>query len=115
MSTAYVLVTVAAAAATLVASGIDVFRAQWVRANMRGYGLPEWTLYPLAAIKLAGALGLLAGLVYRPLGLASGICLVLYFLGALATVLRARAYTDLGYPLPYLLLAAGSVALCVLT
>ncbi|WP_280394330.1 DoxX family protein [Nocardia brasiliensis] len=115
MSTAYVLVTLAAAAAMLLADGVDVFRAEWVRANMKTYGLQEWTLYPLAAIKAAGALGLLAGFVFRPLGLAAGICLVLYFLAAFATVLRARAYADLGYPLPYLALAAGSVALYALT
>ncbi|PXX70733.1 DoxX-like protein [Nocardia tenerifensis] len=113
MSTAYVIVTVAAAAAMLVASGIDVFRAQWVRDNMSAYGLPEWTLYPLAVVKAAGAAGLLAGLAVAPLGLAAAICLVLYFLGAIATILRARAYGDLGYPMPYLVLAAGSLALFV--
>ncbi|RMI30534.1 DoxX family protein [Nocardia stercoris] len=115
MSIAYVVVTVAAATAALIASGIDVFRADWVRGNMQRYGLQDWTLYPLAGIKAIGALGLLAGFAVAPLGLAAGIGLVLYFLGALATVLWARAYSDIGYPLPYLALAVGSVALYALT
>ncbi|MEV6559895.1 DoxX family protein [Nocardia sp. NPDC051756] len=113
MSIAYVIVTIAAAAAMLIASGIDVFRAQWVRNNMRSYGIPDWTLYPLAVIKAAGALGLLAGLAVPPLGLAAAICLVLYFLGAILTIVRARGYGDLAYPMPYLALAAASLVLFV--
>ncbi|WP_433653844.1 DoxX family protein [Nocardia sp. CA-128927] len=113
MSTAYVIVTIAAAAAMLIASGVDVFRAQWVRDNMRSYGIPDWTLYPLAVIKTVGALGLLVGLAIPPLGLAAAICLVLYFIGAIITILRARGYGDLAYPMPYLALAAASLALFV--
>ncbi|MFG1793774.1 DoxX family protein [Nocardia sp. NPDC049149] len=113
MSTAYVIVTVVAAIAMLIATGIDVFRAQWVRDNMKSYGLPEWTLYPLAVIKAAGAFGLLVGLAIPALGLAAAICLVLYFLGAILTILRARGYGDLAYPMPYLALAAGSLGLFV--
>ncbi|WP_378742474.1 DoxX family protein [Nocardia brasiliensis] len=113
MSTAYVIVTIAAAAAMLIASGVDVFRAQWVRDNMRRYGLPDWTLYPLALIKAAGALGLLVGLAIPALGLAAAICLVLYFIGAIITIVRARGYGDLAYPMPYLVLAAASLGLFV--
>ncbi|GAA5092327.1 DoxX family protein [Nocardia iowensis] len=113
MSTAYVIVTIVAAAAMLIASGVDVFRAQWVRDNMKRYGLPEWTLYPLAVIKAAGALGLLVGLAIPALGLAAAICLVLYFIGAIITIVRARGYGDLVYPTPYLVLAAASLGLFV--
>ncbi|WP_194833492.1 DoxX family protein [Nocardia sp. XZ_19_369] len=114
MSTAYVIVTIVAAAAMLIASGVDVFRAQWVRDNMRHYGIPDWTLMPLAVIKAAGAAGLLVGLAIPPLGLAAAICLVLYFIGAIITILRARGYGDLAYPMPYLALAAASLVLFVL-
>ncbi|MFC9435806.1 DoxX family protein [Nocardia sp. NPDC057030] len=113
MSIAYLIVTIAAAAAVLIASGIDVFRAQWVRNNMRSYGIPDWTLYPLAVIKAAGAAGLLVGFAIPPLGLAAAICLVLYFLGAILTIARARGYGDLAYPVPYLALAAASLVLFV--
>ncbi|WP_405163791.1 DoxX family protein [Nocardia sp. NBC_01499] len=113
MSTAYVIVTIAAAIAMLIASGVDVFRAQWVRDNMKSYGIPEWTLYPLAVIKAAGAFGLLAGLAIPPLGLAAALCLVLYFIGALIAIIRSHGYRDLGYPMPYLVLAAASLTLFV--
>ncbi|MFE6924346.1 DoxX family protein [Nocardia sp. NPDC057663] len=111
MHTSYVVVTVLAALAALVAAAIDVVRAEWVRENMRLYGVAPWTLTPLAVVKAAGGLGLLAGLAYRPLAVAAAAGLVLYFVGAELTVLRARWYAHLGYPLPYLLLAAGSLAL----
>jgi hypothetical protein len=101
MHLAYVVITVLAA----------VVRAQWVRDNMKSYGIPEWTLYPLAATKAIGALGLLVGLAIPPLGLAAAACLVLYFIGAVLTIVRAHGYADLKYPLPFLALAAGSLIL----
>ncbi|GGN79935.1 DoxX family protein [Nocardia rhizosphaerihabitans] len=113
MHTSYVVVTVLAALAALAAAAIDVVRADWVRENMRHYGVAPWTLTPFAVIKAAGGLGLLAGLAYRPLAVAAAAGLVLYFVGAELTVLRARWYAHLGYPLPYLLLAAGSLALAL--
>ncbi|ONM46428.1 DoxX family protein [Nocardia donostiensis] len=111
MSTVYVIVTVLAAVAAAAAALLDVVRADWVRENMRRYGLPDWTLTPLALIKAAGAVGLLAGLAFPPLAFAAAAGLVLYFAGAVATVARARWYSHLRYPLPYLALAAGSLAL----
>ncbi|MFC4372676.1 DoxX family protein [Nocardia halotolerans] len=109
MHTIHVVVTVCAALAALAAAVIDVVRADWVRTNMRQYGIAPWALTPLAVIKAVGGLGLLAGLAYRPLAVAAAAGLVLYFLGAELTVLRARCYAHLGYPAPYLLLAAASL------
>ncbi|MFC7740434.1 DoxX family protein [Nocardiopsis composta] len=61
---------------------------------------------PLAALEFAGAAGLLIGLLYRPLGIAAGIGLVLYFIGAVAAHVRAK---DLqGAPGPAVLLAASA-------
>ncbi|MBC7305257.1 MAG: DoxX family protein [Nocardia sp.] len=111
MHTTYLVVTVLAAVAALAAALIDVVRADWVRENMGHYGIAPWALTPLALIKAVGGLGLLAGLAYRPLATAAAAGLVLYFIGAEITVLRARRYADLGYPLPYLLLAAASLGL----
>lgn len=111
MSVAYVAVTILAAVGALFAAGFDVVRADKVRETMRGYGLPHWTLNPLAALKALGAFGLLIGLAIPPLALAAAICLVLFFLGAEITILRAKWYTHLGYPLPYLVLAAASLGL----
>lgn len=113
MVIAYVVATVLAAAAALLAAGIDVLRADWVRANMRAYGVPESWLSPLAVVKAVGGAGLLAGLAVPPIGVAAAAGLVVYFLGAVLTVLRARWYTHVGYPLPYLVLAAASLGLSI--
>lgn len=111
MSIAYIVVTVLAALAAAFAAGYDVVAADRVHETMRGYGLPHWSLGPLAVIKAVGALGLVVGLFVPAVGLAAAIGLVLYFLLAVATIVRARAYADIGYPVPYLVLAAGSLAL----
>ncbi|MEU6562232.1 DoxX family protein [Nocardia nova] len=112
MHTAYVTVTVIAAVAAGAAALVDFVAADWVRGNMRNYGVPDWALIPLGVIKFAGAIGLLAGLVFPPIGVAAAIGLVVYFIGAVTTVLRARYYTDLPYPMPFLALAVAAV--CVL-
>ncbi|MFE3542854.1 DoxX family protein [Nocardia sp. NPDC059177] len=113
MHTSFVVVTVLAALAPLIAAAVDVVGAGWVRENMRRYGVAPWALTPLAVIKAAGGLALLAGLAWRPLAIAAAAGLVLYFLGAELTVWRARCYSHLGYPLPYLLLAAAALTLAV--
>lgn len=111
MHTTYVIVTVVAAATVFGTTVVDIVAPEWVRGNMRSYGVPEWALLPLAVIKAVGALGLLVGLAVPPIGLAAGIGLVLYFLGAVFTVVRARWYTHIPYPMPCLLLAVATVSL----
>ncbi|MGW5570801.1 DoxX family protein [Nocardia thailandica] len=111
MSLVYLAVTVLAAFGVAFTSVFDVIRGDDVRAHMSEYGLPHRILGPLAVIKAAGALGLLAGLFLPPLGLIAAVCLVVYFLLAEATIVRAGRFGDLGYPLPYLVLSAGSLAL----
>ncbi|MGY1900140.1 DoxX family protein [Nocardia gipuzkoensis] len=109
MDVAYVVATVLAAAAALLAAGIDVVRAEWVRTNMRGCGIPESWLTPLAVVKAVGGAGLLVGLAVAPIAVAAAAGLVVYFVGAELTLLRARQYAHLGYPLPFLALAAASL------
>ncbi|WP_040700980.1 DoxX family protein [Nocardia vinacea] len=111
MFVAYAVVTILAAAATFGATAFDIVKAGQVRETMRGYGLPQWTLNPLAVLKALGGLGLLIGLAIPPLGRTAALCLVLYFLGAEITIIRAKRYTDIAYPLPYLILSAASLAL----
>jgi uncharacterized membrane protein YphA (DoxX/SURF4 family) len=113
MDIAHVVAAVLAAAAALLAAGIDVVRAEWVRTNMRAYGVPESWLTPLAVVKAAGGAGLLVGLAVPPLAVAAAAGLVAYFVGAVLTVVRARQYAHIGYPLPYLALAAASLGLSV--
>jgi hypothetical protein len=113
VTAAYVLVTVAAVAANALIAVADLARARFVLDNSAAVGVPESWLVPLGLLKAAGATGLLLGLLGVPVvGMAAGIGLVLFFVGAVVTHVRARNF-DLAFPLGFLLLAVGSVALSV--
>ncbi|GGM68601.1 hypothetical protein GCM10010106_13350 [Thermopolyspora flexuosa] len=103
-------VTVACAAANMAVAVADWRRAAFVQANSAKVGVaPRWIPY-LGALKMAGALGLVAGFVLTPwLGLAAALGLVLFFLGAVAFHVRARVLHNIAYPLAYLALAAGAL------
>jgi len=111
MNTAYLIVTIAAAA-WVGFSAVSMFaRAKWVVEPITEYGVPRswWNL--LGTAKAAGAAGLLAGLFWTPIGVAAAIGLVLYFGGALITVARARSYAHLAFPLLYLAPVVASLVL----
>ncbi|WP_086679611.1 DoxX family protein [Amycolatopsis pretoriensis] len=111
MSTAYVIVTLFAAA-FVGFSAVSVFtRAKWVVEPITSYGVPQAWWNWLGAAKAAGAAGLVAGLFWTPIGVAAAIGLVLYFLGALLTVARARSYGHLAFPALYLAPVVASLAL----
>lgn len=101
------------ALATLVAAASDLARNRWTLDNMTKYGVPHTWIIPLGLVKLAGALGLLAGVAVPALGAAAAAGLVLYFIGAVATLARARGYSDLMYPGFYLVLATASLVLTI--
>jgi hypothetical protein len=65
----------------------------------------------VVAAKAAGALGLLVGLLVPSIGVLAGICLVLYFTGAVITVVRARWYSHIPYPLIYMAPVASALVL----
>ncbi|NGN66887.1 DoxX family protein [Streptomyces sp. A7024] len=64
-----------------------------VAADLTRMGVPKAWLPRLAAVKLAGAAGLLAGLAVPLVGVAAAVGVALFFAGAVATHLRARDYT----------------------
>lgn len=115
MLTAYIVVTIVAAAIYAYAAYVDFIGAGWILENMTRYGVPHSWLFLLGVLKAAGALGLLVGLVIPMIGTAAAIGLVVYFLGAIVTVARARWYSHLPFPLLFLLPAAGSLALQLAT
>ena len=111
---AYIPVTVV----TIVANGIisiaDLARAKFVLANMARVGVPVSWLPFLAALQLAGAAGLLLGLVGVPLiGTVAAMGLVLKFVGAIVTHIRSRAYGSIVFPGAFLVLAIASFVLSV--
>lgn len=111
MFAVYVVVTLLAAAANLYGATADFTRPAWIMDNMGRLNVPESRLAALGALKAAGGLGLLVGFAVPALGVAAGVGLVLFFVGAIATVVRNGWYAHLPYPTTYLLLAAASVTL----
>ncbi|MGW1882462.1 DoxX family protein [Streptomyces sp. NPDC001970] len=76
---------------------------------------PDGWSRPLSAgagrAEAAGAAGLLAGLFVPVIGVAAGIGLVLYFTGAVVTVIRARWCAHIPFPLPYAAPVVGALVL----
>ncbi|MEU8544654.1 DoxX family protein [Streptomyces sp. NPDC048717] len=112
---ALLVVTLLTAAAN-VAVAADLAGARFVLANSAQVGVDRSWLPWLAALKLAGAAGLLLGLfdaALRPLGAAAACGLALLYLGALAFHLRARVLRNLAFPGFYFATAVASLALAV--
>jgi uncharacterized membrane protein YphA (DoxX/SURF4 family) len=78
-------------------------------------GVPLKYCSLLAACELAGALGLVLGIRWPLLGVAAGIGLVLYFVGATVSHLRVGDVKGIGPAVFMLALAAGALALRILT
>jgi DoxX-like family len=115
MFTAYLIVTVTTVAMNAWAAVADFARAKFVLANSAEVGVPESLLPLLGVLKAAGAAGLLVGvLVFRPLGIAATIGLVLFFAGAIVTHIRAQVLHNLAFPGFYLGLALGSLLLAAM-
>jgi hypothetical protein len=111
MSTTYIVVTLLAAALVAFSAGALLLHAKWVVQPLGAYGVPRSWWPWLATAKAAGAAGLVVGLVVPVIGVMAGIGLVLYFAGAVITVLRARWYSHVGFPLLYMGPVVGSLAL----
>lgn len=111
MNLAHIIVTVTAALWVGFSAYSLLTRADFVVAPLRHYGVPQSWWVPLGLLKAAGALGLLVGLVIPWIGVAAGIGVVLYFSGAVVTVLRARSYNTVVYPVLYLVPTAAALIL----
>ncbi|WP_370617227.1 DoxX family protein [Mumia sp. Pv 4-285] len=106
MSTvAVVIVVLASAWIGFSAYGVLARRA-FVVDNLRQYDVPERWWPWLGLAKALGAVGLLVGLAVPAVGVAAAVGLALYFVGAIVTVLRARRFTHLPFPVLYLVPAA---------
>lgn len=112
MHTAYLALTLATVVANAGIAGADFARAKFVLANSAEVGVPQNWVPWLATAKLAGAVGLLLGLLgMRLVGLAAAVGLVLFFMGALITHVRARVYYNIAFPGTYFALAVATAAL----
>jgi len=111
--TAYVVVTLLAIAANAFSGVAALVRWKRILPGMAQAGVPESWLTTLGALKTAGAVGLLLGLIGVPLiGIAAAVGLVLFFVGAVLTHLRVRDYSpQLGLAIGFLLLAMAALIL----
>jgi hypothetical protein len=106
------VVTVLTAIVTAAIAIPDFIPAGFVLANSAKVHVPRSWLPMLGTLKLAGAAGLLVGLVGPPaIGIAAAIGLVLYFIGAVIAHLRARVLYNIAFPGAYLGLSAASLVL----
>jgi len=79
---------------------------------MAKVGVSESWLTTLGILKAAGALGLLVGIRVPLIGIAAAIGLVLFFLAAVITHLRAHDYS-FGLAVVFLLLAVAALVVQV--
>lgn len=101
--------TVACVAANVLIAVADYAKAGFVLANSAEVGLPESVLPHLATLKLAGALGIVVGMIVWPwAGVAAGVGLVLFFVGAVVAHVRARVFHNIAFPGLYLLLSVAA-------
>ncbi|MFE7720747.1 DoxX family protein [Nocardia rhizosphaerihabitans] len=102
MNTAYVIVTIVAALWVGFSAFSLLRRAPFVVDPLVEYGVPQTWWTPLGLAKAAGSIGLIVGLWIPAIGVAAAIGLILYFAGAVVTVLRARSYKTVAFPILYL-------------
>ncbi|WP_031002162.1 DoxX family protein [Streptomyces sp. NRRL F-5727] len=108
------VVTLFTAAVNVGIATADLAGARFVLANSAEVGVPRSWLPRLAALKLAGAAGLLLGLcdtALRPVGAAAALGLTLLYLGAVGFHVRARVLHNLAFPSFFLATAAATLAL----
>ncbi|MGW1741266.1 DoxX family protein [Nocardia sp. NPDC001965] len=116
MDTTYLVVAIATVVANSGIALADFARAEFVLANSAEVGVPPGWLPWLATLKLAGAAGVVLGILgTKPLGFAAAVALVLFYAGALITHLRAHVYYNMAFPGVYFVLAVATAVLTVTT
>jgi hypothetical protein len=106
----YITGTVIAAAANMFSAILDFIRYKQVLINMKEAGVSESWIRILGILKAAGALGLLVGIGVPAIGIVAATGLVLFFVAAIITHLRAHDYS-FGLAIVFLLLAVTALAL----
>ena len=116
MDTAYLAITLLLAAMAAL-SGLGKVRREprQIHVIHETVGIPLKYFPVLAACEFAGALGLVLGIWWPLLGMAAGIGLVLYFAGAIVSHLRADDFKRIGPAAFMLAVAAGALAVRILT
>ena len=110
MFIAYIVVSVVLALMLAASAWAKLTRDERVVTGMTGMGVRLKWFPHLAALLLAGAVRLLVGIAFAPLGIAAAAGVAGYFLGALIAHVRAKDMTILP-PLMFLALAVAALIL----
>jgi len=114
MFVATVIVSVLLALVALGSAGAKLAKHPKVIESVTAVGVPTNRVPILAMLEIAGAVGVILGLWVAPLGIAAGIGLVLYFIGATAAHVRLHD-NEYQPPAVLALLAAVAVVLRIVT
>ena len=116
MHTAYLAITLVFAL-MVTFSGVGKIRRDPIPVKVvhETVGLPLKYFPLLAACEFGGAVGIVVGIWWPPIGIAAGIGLVLYFVGAIVSHLRVGDVKGIGSAAFMLVLAAGALSLRILT
>ncbi|MFH8368389.1 DoxX family protein [Streptomyces sp. NPDC018031] len=114
MFTAHAVITVTAIVAHTASAVVDLVKPRFLLTASADAGVPESWFPWLAALKAAGATGLLLGLLgAHGIATAAAVGLVLYFVGAVAVNVRARALPGLASSGGFLALSVACLAVTV--
>jgi DoxX-like family len=108
MHAIYLGVTILAALANGYAASLNFVGAESVKVVADRVHVSRKWMLPFGTLLASGAIGLLVGFAVPALGTAAAIGLVLYFVCAISTHLRARD-TRVGGAIFFLLLAVGAL------
>jgi hypothetical protein len=112
MNHTYLAVAGATVLVNVCAAIADFSGAGFVLKTSNEVGVPRGWIPLLGALKAAGAVGLLLGLLGVPvLGKAAAAGLVIFFVGAIAFHIRARVLYNIAFPGFFLALASASLVL----
>ena len=111
MSLAYDIVAIVLSLALVGSGAGKLARNEGIVKSITSLGVPLRMFPFLAACEIAGAIGLIVGIWWRPLGIAAAIGVVLYFIGAVSAHLRKRDFK--GMPGAGLLLIISAVTLAL--
>ncbi len=115
MFTICLVVSVLLALMTSLSAILKLTRHPRILASREAVGFPEAWLPRLAGVELLGAAGVAIGLAVPVLGIAAGIGLVVYFVAAIGSHVRAGDRAGVGSPVPFLVLAVAAVVLRAIT
>jgi len=114
MLVATVIVSSLLALVLVGSAGAKLAKSPAVMGTTASVGFPEDRVWLLAAAEIAGAIGLVVGLFWWPIGVAAASGVILYFIGAIVAHVHAND-KNFGAALIVLLVAVAALAMRVLT